>query len=1508
MTTDTTEAPAAYGSQLSRGHLAELQGSMILPEIIEERGYRTVSGSEAELHELRALRIPRWAWRDATALPGLLIPMHRATGEVVAYQWKPATPQEAPGGKKMKYASQAGAPNHLDVPQAVADKVRDPSESLWLTEGVKKGDALASHGRAVISLTGVFNWKGKHGTLGDWEDIPLRGRPVVICFDSDARHNRTVLLAMKRFGAWLESKGVSEVYYLIVPEEVSTADGTSVKVKGVDDFFAAGGTLKDLGACATKELSVDGGKDAAFSDAVLADTVCSDELDGQYTWSQGLGWMQWTGKLWQPATDAAVTEAVRQWALDRFSKVLDSQRADPNKDLKSQMDGWRGALARAKITNLVALSRGILESHPDDFDADPDLLNCPNGVVDLRTGLMSPHDPDLRMTKITGAEYVKGAAHPDWDKALQALPAEILDWYQLRKGQAITGHMTSDDLVIIQHGGGSNGKSAVLGATSNAAGTKASGYYLQVADRALLGNGNDNHPTELMDFMGARYAVLEETPEARRLDTNRMKKVAGTEQITARRIAKDPVTFNATHSLFLNTNHKPVVDETDHGTWRRLALVTFPYTFRKDAGDVRGPMDRLGDPTLRERCKTDPQVLEAALAWMVEGARRWYAAGRIMPLIPERVARDTLAWRAEADPVLSFINNALTFDYKRHVLSSELYQAYNDALTEKGQRPCSDRTFTERFGSHDLCSQNAVTKKKIRRSPGLSTRQNGAAAPGTYAAWLGLKFKEEGDDPEEDLSPTSNVPAVPDVKVAAQNEVHVRPYETSGTAGTRSTEPFSGNASIGNVPDIPGPREEAMEPSHSVTAPEPTAPVNPFDDWEPEPPNPEGGSSVPAATDPNPFGDWDPPVQAAPEPPAAAPVVFSGTLGDAVGFDLETAAINGLWVAEKDGGFVRLPGSVGPDGESFVHNDTADLVRRLEAATEIYGHNIFQFDLAALAREAGDPGLYDRLAVKAVDTLPLARVADPPGSRGQKPWGQKGYYGLDQLAVRQGHTGKTDDIMALAAKHAPRDVETGLPRTDKESVEAGLALIPTDDPEYNSYLHGDLAASRSVRTSLQPVLDTPYGRREMRVAYVQNRMTFSGWRVDEDLLRERADGEEAKRQASLQWLASECGVPLDKEIWTGRGANRKMHLERRLSPLGSKEGKAALIEAFHRAGAEHVPLTASKVLSTSSDAMGEGSYFIGKGAAATRRPGMLNPKAYGDNQAVREICEHVVEVTGATAKYAEILKYVVTAPDGTRRVHASIGAYEGADQASGRWAMTHPSLTNLGKRGGKVVQRAVFLPEPGEVLLAFDLDQVDMRAIAGHCQDPAYMALFGPGSDAHSMIADQVFGRHDGEWREKAKRIGHGWNYGMSVAGIANSGVELELAQKFDAGMHNAFPTLMEWRSQVIAKGTAGQLLDNGFGRLMRCDPQRAYTQAPALMGQGGARDIMCQALLNLPQEYVPWLRGVVHDEIVMSVPEARVEEVRGVVADAMTFDFKGVPITAGGSAPGANWAECYAK
>ena len=237
-----------------------------------------------------------------------------------------------------------------------------------------------------------------------------------------------------------------------------------------------------------------------------------------------------------------------------------------------------------------------------------------------------------------------------------------------------------------------------------------------------------------------------------------------------------------------------------------------------------------------------------------------------------------------------------------------------------------------------------------------------------------------------------------------------------------------------------------------------------------------------------------------------------------------------------------------------------------------------------------------------------------------------------------------------------------------------------------------------------------------------------------------------------------------------------------------------------------------------------------------------------------------------------------------------------------------------GKHGGRHIERDIFIADPGFVLVAIDLNQVDMRAIAGHCQDPAYMALFEPGRDAHAEISARVFhdahGGHcpkDCPLRQSAKSRGHGWNYGMGPERMIRDGVDPDTAYEFDNGMKAEFPVLCAWRDNIRAIAAGGGILDNGFGRRMKADPARAYTVGPALMGQGPAADILKEWMLNCPREFDKYRLITVHDEQVFQFPEAGWEEMTREVVRASEGDFMGVPILCDVSGPGRSWGEISA-
>lgn len=495
-----------------------------------------------------------------------------------------------------------------------------------------------------------------------------------------------------------------------------------------------------------------------FTDSAQAVTASNEVLLDKFVHVHGLGWLMWTGRVWREVPAKAVVEAVRDWTADKLDYTIASRprqsEGEPDAEWErrfkawlSTVAGWKKRQSEARLRAVVSLAQGIRTLDPHELDAHDDLLNTMSGVVDLRTGQVKPSLPTYYFTKVTGSEFDPKATHPDWTAALEALPESIVTWLQVRYGQAITGYMCPDDRVVIQQGGGQNGKSTVLDAVAAALGD----YFLLASDKILMAQHPTAHTTDLHDLRGARFVAIEETPEAGRLDVVRLKKVAGTSRITARKMHTDNVSFRASHTLFVNSNYPPQVGETDEGTWRRLLLVVFPYTFTRGR-PPRTELERQGDDGVKQRLPAGAAQRAAVLRWLVDGAVTWYGTG--FPPVPAIVESDTAEWRGQTDLVAAFINDWLEFDPGSFVVSEDLVGAFNAYLKAHGNSGVAESTFKRRFSSHRLVAESLITEYRMKLGPQQRfavsrpaseadpfAKKRELPAGGQVRGWSGVRFR-----------------------------------------------------------------------------------------------------------------------------------------------------------------------------------------------------------------------------------------------------------------------------------------------------------------------------------------------------------------------------------------------------------------------------------------------------------------------------------------------------------------------------------------------------------------------------------------------------------------------------------------------------------------------------------------------------------------------------------------------------------------------------------------------
>jgi Protein of unknown function (DUF3631)/Domain of unknown function (DUF3854) len=257
---DAAQAPD-YGSGLLPQHQHLLKASAIGEDVARARGYVSAD-TKAQLR--------RFGFTASQQLPpALVIPLWTVTGGRGGYQCRPDDPRQDPKtGRVVKYETPGKARMVLDVHPFVRPHLGDPSRPLFVTEGVRKGDALVGIGLDAIALAGVWCWRGQNGqggraALPDWEHVALDGRVVHIVFDSDVSLSPAVHEAMRRLKAFLELRGaVVSVVYL--------PPGAAGEKVGVDDFIAAGNGPAELLKLAVPDLrrAPDDGDERAEEEAL----------------------------------------------------------------------------------------------------------------------------------------------------------------------------------------------------------------------------------------------------------------------------------------------------------------------------------------------------------------------------------------------------------------------------------------------------------------------------------------------------------------------------------------------------------------------------------------------------------------------------------------------------------------------------------------------------------------------------------------------------------------------------------------------------------------------------------------------------------------------------------------------------------------------------------------------------------------------------------------------------------------------------------------------------------------------------------------------------------------------------------------------------------------------------------------------------------------------------------------------------------------------------------------
>jgi putative DNA primase/helicase len=354
---------------------------------------------------------------------------------------------------------------------------------------------------------------------------------------------------------------------------------------------------------------------------------------------------------------------------------------------------------------------------PSAWDANPWLFNVNNGLIDLKTGEISSHDPSHLITKLADVTYDAEAQCP----LFQQFMAEIFNgdqtlvaFMQRVFGVCLTG-VTRDQAVYILYGLGANGKSTLLKVLENLLGE----YHRTASQSAFVEDRSDNNTYDaLAGLHGARAVTCTEPGRSRALNEAVIKRISGSDMISARFLHGHFFAYHPTFKALLAVNHKPTVYGTDRGIWRRLKMIPFDVSF-----------EGREDQDLSNKLKVE---MPGILNWALAGCRAWQDQG-LNP--PGAVLTATADYQKDMDELGPWIDERCNLAPGLETRMKDLYVSYKEWHSDEGGK---DKALTSKAFSLALTERGIVKKRDMR---------------GMTRLGIALKTEAERNTPLDDYDP-----------------------------------------------------------------------------------------------------------------------------------------------------------------------------------------------------------------------------------------------------------------------------------------------------------------------------------------------------------------------------------------------------------------------------------------------------------------------------------------------------------------------------------------------------------------------------------------------------------------------------------------------------------------------------------------------------------------------------------------------------------------------------------
>jgi putative DNA primase/helicase len=398
----------------------------------------------------------------------------------------------------------------------------------------------------------------------------------------------------------------------------------------------------------------------------LAAAVC-DRIKYVEDWRK---FIYWDGRRWALDDGACAVRAAQDLRDCLWTEYASLPHEEKTKAALQFIQSCGNAKHLQNIVSLTKSQQPIRVCH-DQLDQHPYLLNVRNGTIDLRSGVLLPHQPANLITQLAAVEFDPRATSDEWvnfiNQCMQGDP-ELVRFLQVSAGLALSGDV-SQQVLWCHYGSGSNGKSTFLTSLAKMLGD----YAVAAKAEFLMMRKGDAHPTEIAMLYGKRLVTAIECEAGQRLRESFVKSITGGDMLAARRMKEDFWQMVPTWHVHVAFNDPPTINGTDDGIRRRLKIVPWRAQF---AG-----MNK--DDKLKERLESE-QHRAAILNWCLAGMRDFMANG--MQDAPA-VTAATGDYVAEQDTLGNFLDECCRINETGQVVFDQFLRAFHEWIEAHGENP-----------------------------------------------------------------------------------------------------------------------------------------------------------------------------------------------------------------------------------------------------------------------------------------------------------------------------------------------------------------------------------------------------------------------------------------------------------------------------------------------------------------------------------------------------------------------------------------------------------------------------------------------------------------------------------------------------------------------------------------------------------------------------------------------------------------------------------------------------